>query len=59
MDHSSQQEHRDILLHSTKEHEAYEMLFSHVRSDLLKDPKVVMMTSLTKELVDNMNFLGI
>ena len=59
MDHSSQQEHCDSLLYSTKEHEAYEMLFSHVRSDLLKDPEVVMMTSLTKELVDNMNFLGI
>ena len=35
------------------------MLFDYIRSELLKNPKVVMMTSLTKELVDNMNFLGI
>ena len=35
------------------------MLFDYIRSELLKNPKVVMMTSLTKEVVDNMNFLGI
>ena len=56
---TDQAESDDERLYSLKEVEAYKMLFDFVRTDLFVKPRILPMTHLSKQLVANMNTLGI
>ena len=48
----------DVDPYIAAEHEAYTMLFSYVRRDLLRSPRVIRMTNLTYNLTQNLQSLG-